>query len=191
MLKYFKNWKNLNRHKTAFSSLWLMISNRYIYNTNIQCSNKSIVVSVEWYWYSYSIFIFISIYPNSVHIITHNNCTVLAYVWSVAPPDKVPRSPFFLQNGDDSEKFEEFPFVRRSGGLSNEDGRYYYWLFNHWKSCVWWVCYNQIYLIDRVFIFKFFNENLSEKQRTIIIPGLCQILENEWFDTWDCLKLHC
>ena len=39
--------------------------------------------------------------------------------------------------------------------------------------------------------FKIFIENLSEKQRTIIIPGLCQILENEWFDTWDCLKLHC
>ena len=94
MLKYFKNWKNLNRHKTAFSSLWLMISNRYIYNTNIQCSNKSIVVSVEWYWYSYSIFIFISIYPNSVHIITHNNCTVLVFIWSVSPQIKCPGHPF-------------------------------------------------------------------------------------------------
>ena len=72
------------------------------------------------------------------------------------PPDKVPRSPFFLHNDDESEKVEEFPFVRRSGGLSNEGGRYYYWSFNYWKSCVWWVCYNQIYLIDKKYLFKNF-----------------------------------
>ena len=132
------------------------------------------------------------VFTHQIQIITpHNNCTVLVYVWSVAPQIKCPGHPFSSKMMMSLKRLKSFllseevlDYLRKMEGT----------IIDHLITEK--VVYDESVIIRFTWLtksiyFKIFIENLSEKQRTIIIPGLCQILENEWFDTWDCLKLHC